>query len=132
VTNVDALVRERVEVGGEVATRVLPSPVFISAMRPRWRMAPPITWTSKWRNADRALRRLTHHREGFGRTSSRVAPPATRARSSGVLALSASSESDSVCASRAATASTRGRIFLTSRSFFEPITLEMRLLSNGG
>ncbi len=32
-----------------VATRVLPSPVFISAMLPRCSAAPPITWTSKCR-----------------------------------------------------------------------------------
>ena len=29
------------------ATRVFPSPVFISAMRPRWRIMPPINCTSK-------------------------------------------------------------------------------------
>ena len=32
-----------------VATSVLPSPVFISAMLPMWSAAPPITWTSKCR-----------------------------------------------------------------------------------
>ena len=32
-----------------VAARVLPSPVFISAMLPRCRAAPPISCTSKWR-----------------------------------------------------------------------------------
>src|SRR3990172_101054 len=34
---------------GSVATSVLPSPVFISAILPLCRMAPPINWTSKWR-----------------------------------------------------------------------------------
>ena len=32
-----------------VATRVLPSPVFISAIMPWWRTIPPINWTSKGR-----------------------------------------------------------------------------------
>ena len=27
----------------------MPSPVFISATQPKWRAAPPISWTSKWR-----------------------------------------------------------------------------------
>ena len=31
------------------ATRVLPSPVFISEILPWWRTTPPISWTSKWR-----------------------------------------------------------------------------------
>ena len=30
-------------------TRVLPSPVFISAIQPKCRAAPPISCTSKWR-----------------------------------------------------------------------------------
>ena len=34
---------------GRVETRVLPSPVFISAIQPKCRAAPPISWTSKWR-----------------------------------------------------------------------------------
>ena len=32
-----------------VGTKVLPSPVFISAILPWWSTAPPISWTSKWR-----------------------------------------------------------------------------------
>src|SRR5260370_10377594 len=34
---------------GSVATSVLPSPVFISAIFPSWRTMPPINCTSKWR-----------------------------------------------------------------------------------
>jgi hypothetical protein len=34
---------------GSVAVRVLPSPVFISAIEPSCSTMPPISWTSKWR-----------------------------------------------------------------------------------
>jgi hypothetical protein len=47
--DMDALAGERVEVDGKVATSVLPSPVFISAISPRWRTTPPTICTSKWR-----------------------------------------------------------------------------------
>ena len=55
-----------------VGTRVLPSPVFISAILPWWRTTPPISWTSKWRIprvrciASRAAAKTS------GRTSSRA------------------------------------------------------------
>ena len=54
------------------ATRVLPSPVRISAILPWWRTAPPMSWTSKWRMpsvrfiASRAIAKTS------GRTSSRA------------------------------------------------------------
>ena len=43
--DVHALAGQGVQVGGRVATRVLPSPVFISAMRPWCRMMPPMICT---------------------------------------------------------------------------------------
>jgi peptidyl-prolyl cis-trans isomerase C len=44
-----ALAGERIEIDGSVATSVLPSPVFISAIAPSCSTMPPISWTSKWR-----------------------------------------------------------------------------------
>ena len=46
---VHALAAEPVEVGRQVLTSVLPSPVFISATQPKCSAAPPINCTSKWR-----------------------------------------------------------------------------------
>ena len=46
---VGAVAGEPLRYIGIVATSVLPSPVFISAMSPSWRTMPPSTWTSKGR-----------------------------------------------------------------------------------
>ena len=47
--DVHALAFERVQITGSVATSVFPSPVFISAIRPRCSTMPPISCTSKCR-----------------------------------------------------------------------------------
>ena len=49
-----------------MATRVLPSPVFISAMLPRWSAAPPMSCTSKWRRPRVRRGGLAHGGEGLG------------------------------------------------------------------
>ena len=49
-----------------VATRVLPSPVFISAILPWCKTMPPINWTSKGR-MPRIRGSLPRHRESFGK-----------------------------------------------------------------
>ena len=49
VTTCTPLPESALRYDGSVATRVLPSPVFISAMLPRCSAAPPMTWTSKGR-----------------------------------------------------------------------------------
>ena len=65
--DVDALAR-RARSGrpGSVATSVLPSPVFISAMPPRCRTMPPMSCTSKWRIAEHAPARLAADGERLG------------------------------------------------------------------
>ena len=50
---------------GSVATRVLPSPVAISAILPWWSTMPPISWTSKWRMPTVRRAASRHHREGL-------------------------------------------------------------------
>ena len=51
---------------GSVATRVLPSPVAISAIVPSCSTMPPMSCTSKWRIRTRATRRLAARGEGLG------------------------------------------------------------------
>ena len=48
-----------------MATSVLPSPVFISAIFPWWSTAPPISWTSKCRMFEDAPARLAYDGKGF-------------------------------------------------------------------
>ena len=45
--NVYTLASQGIQIGWQVATRVLPSPVRISAILPSWRQIPPIICTSK-------------------------------------------------------------------------------------
>ena len=49
-----------------MATRVLPSPVTISAILPPCRTMPPINWTSKWRMFKITPARLAAGRERLG------------------------------------------------------------------
>ena len=76
---------ERIQVDGRVATRVLPSPVFISAMRPLCRIMPPINCTSKCRmfKLRRDISRQTA--KASGRMSSSVSPASRRFLNSWVL-----------------------------------------------
>src|SRR6266545_4320016 len=80
---------------GMVATRVFPSPVFISAMLPSCRTIAPITWTSKcrWPIVRRAASRTEANASGS--RSSRLSPASSRRRNSSVFARSCSSESSS-------------------------------------
>ena len=68
---VHALAGERVEVGGQRETRVLPSPVFISATQPKCSAAPPMIWTSKWRWPSVRLPASRTAANASGRRSSR-------------------------------------------------------------
>ena len=52
---------------GSVATRVLPSPVRISEMRPWCRVMPPTSCTSKWRIFSVRTRRLANDGESLGK-----------------------------------------------------------------
>src|SRR6266498_3959749 len=67
---------------GMVATRVFPSPVFISAMLPSCRTIAPITWTSKcrWPIVRRAASRTEANTSGS--RSSRLSPASRRRRNS--------------------------------------------------
>ena len=64
--DVHALAFEGVEIRRSVATSVLPSPVFISAILPLCRTAPPMSWTSKCRMFKHAAACFADDREGFG------------------------------------------------------------------
>src|SRR5215470_5679057 len=105
---------------GSVATRVLPSPVAISAILPSCSTMPPISCTSKWRipSARRAASR--HTANASGNTSSISAPSANRLRSSSVLPRSAPSSSACIAGSSALIVDTTGNIRLTSRSCLVP------------
>ena len=118
--DVDAQPGEGVEVGGRVATRVFPSPVFISAILPWWRTTPPISWTSKWRIpvVRREASRTTAN--ASGRMSSRVAPWPSFSLNSAVLARRASSERAGIRGSKSLTRPTKGVSFFRSRSLFVP------------
>src|SRR5213592_4763716 len=88
---------------GMVATRVFPSPVFISAMLPSCRAMAPMTWTSKcrWPIVRRAASRTEANASGS--TSSRLSPASRRPRNSSVFARSCSSVSSSISGSNVLT-----------------------------
>src|SRR5215208_5826394 len=98
-----------------VAARVLPSPVFISAILPSCKTIPPITCTSKGRMPKVRLDASRTTAKASGKMSSRVSPPSSLSRNSSVLARSSSSESFSTSGSRAVTASTAFWSALTFR-----------------
>ncbi len=75
-----------------LATNVLPSPVFISAMSPSWRTMPPIIWTSKMRWSDSRTRASRTAANASKSTSSSVSPFSSRCRNSAVFPRSSSSE----------------------------------------
>src|SRR6056297_1224772 len=89
-----------------VEVRVLPSPVFISAMSPSCRAAPPKTWTSYGRSlrTRQAASRATAKASTC--SSSRVAPSARRCRKTSVRPRSSSSDSASMSAARRLTSLT--------------------------
>ena len=92
-----------------MAARVLPSPVFISAILPSWSTTPPMIWTSKWRKPSVRLEASRTAAKASERMSSRSSPSASRALNSSVLARKASSENSSNSDSHEAAASTSGR-----------------------
>ncbi|SHW53838.1 Uncharacterised protein [Mycobacteroides abscessus subsp. abscessus] len=88
---------------GSTQVRVLPSPVFISAMFPACSAAPPITCTSKcrWLSTRQEASRATANASGI--RSSRVSPFSRRPLNSPVLACSSASESFSMSSDRVLT-----------------------------
>src|SRR3954468_4905988 len=74
-----------------VATKVLPSPVFISAMSPSWRTMPPISCTSKRRTPIVRLKASRTAAKLSKRSSSSDSPFAKRSRNSTVFAASSAS-----------------------------------------
>src|SRR5512132_1810610 len=78
-----------------VEVRVLPSPVFISAMFPWCSAIAPITWTSKCRCPIVRLAASRTHANASGNRSSRVSPDSSRSRNSVVLAASSGSDRSS-------------------------------------
>src|SRR5713226_4793132 len=93
-----------------VATRVFPSPVFISAMAPLCRIVAPITWTSKWRCpiARFAASRTAAYASGSRASSS--SPLSSRWRNSAVLAANSSSDRASISGSKSLTRRARSTI----------------------
>ncbi|MBT9170331.1 MAG: hypothetical protein DDT18_00672 [Actinobacteria bacterium] len=85
---------------GRVATRVFPSPVFISAIFPSWRTIPPRICTSKWRMfrvllaTSRTTAKVSYIR------SSRLSPWSNRSRNSTVFRAKSSSERWDISSSR--------------------------------
>jgi hypothetical protein len=106
-----------------VATSVLPSPVFISAILPRCSTMPPISCTSKCRMFSVRAAGLAHDGEGLGQQVVErlaVVRPLAELR---VRPRSASSESAWIAGSNALIAATSGRMRFSSRSFCVPMTL---------
>lgn len=96
--------------------REQPSPVFISAIRPWWRMTPPTTCTGKWRICSTRLAASRQAAKASGRMSSRLSPSASRFFSRGVISRSRSSSIPRNSSSRASTRSTMGWMRLSSFS----------------
>src|SRR3954468_20824330 len=92
---------------GSVAVRVLPSPVFISAIEPAWRTMPPIIWTSKWRmpSVRREVSRTTA--KVSASRSSRDSPLRARSRRPSACPRSSASSSSSSSGSHVLMRSTR-------------------------
>src|SRR5918998_1253105 len=91
---------------GMVAARVLPSPVFISAILPSCKTIPPITCTSKGRISKVRLDTSRTTAKASCRISSSDAPSSSLSRNSSVFARSSSSVSFSTSGSSAVTAAT--------------------------
>src|SRR5512132_504671 len=116
-----------------VATRVLPSPVFISAMLPSCRTMAPITWTSKcrWPIERRAASRTEANASGS--RSSRLSPASRRRRNSSVFARSCSSVSSSSSGSNVLTMRTSCSRRLSLRpSPSWPIFSRTKVVSSSG
>src|SRR5215211_5514100 len=86
---------------GRVEVRVLPSPVFISAMWPLWRATPPTSCTSKWRLPRVRTLASRTAANASGSRSSRVWPSARRLRKTSVSWRSSASERCCIAGSKA-------------------------------
>jgi uncharacterized coiled-coil protein SlyX len=86
---------------GSVATNVLPSPVFISAILRLCSTIPPNNWTSKWRRPIVRTEASRTNAKASGKIESRSAPFDRRSFNSTVLALSPSSGNALISGSRA-------------------------------
>ena len=106
---------------GSVATSVLPSPVFISAILPPWSTAPPMSCTSKWRMPSARTLASRTAAKTSGSSSSRGRPFAcTSSFQPAKSAGKASSPSAFMRGSSSFTRPTSGRSFFSSRSFLVP------------
>src|SRR3954454_17885852 len=100
---------------GSVLTRVLPSPVFISATQPKCSAAPPMSWTSKCRWPMTRLPASRVAANASMRRSSTDSPRSIRSRNSTVLCFSSSSLSAAISASWALMSGTSDSRALTLR-----------------
>ncbi len=105
---------------GSVATRVLPSPVTISAMAPLWSTMPPINWTSKWRMPRFRRPASRQTAKASVSTSSSVSPLARRWRNFAVCSANSASVMAWYFDSRAPIAATCGCSFFRYRALDEP------------
>ena len=106
-----------------MATSVLPSPVFISAMLPWCKKMPPISCTSKARRPKARLAPSRQFANASGRIASNVSPFATRALNSPVFSINCASLNASNSGSNALIFSISGRTDFTLRSLGVPKTL---------
>ncbi len=106
-----------------MATRVLPSPVFISAILPSWSTLPPMSCTSKWRMPSVRMLASRTSAKASGRTSSSLRPFWTCSFHSAVSRGISSVRSAFMRGSSSFTRTTMGARRLSSRSFFVPMTL---------
>jgi hypothetical protein len=113
---------------GKVATSVLPSPVFISAIIPLCRAMPPMSWTSKWRMPRERTdaSRVRAKQSGMMRSStadfSFSAASAISLRQACICSRMRASSSDFAHASRSLMRATTGRSRLSSRMFLVPMS----------
>ena len=104
-----------------MATRVLPSPVTISAILPPCRTIPPINWTSKCRMFKITAAGFAAGRECLGQeVVERFARRVAARRNSSVLARSSSPDSVGKLGSSSLIRATIGRIWRICRSFELP------------
>src|SRR5882724_3984148 len=108
------------------AARVLPSPVFISAILPSWSTIAPSIWTSKWRSPSVRTLASRTTADASSISSSREAPSPRRARNSSVFARSSASDSACIRGSSAAMPAARVSITFIPRPSPKRRTLLMR------
>jgi hypothetical protein len=106
---------------GSVATSVLPSPVYISAIAPRCRITPPTSCTSKWRMPSVRTLASRTRAKASGSTSSMVfSPAAISAFQALVCSWNCCAERPLAQGSSSLTRRTSGSSWRTTRSLREP------------